>query len=101
MGELQSVESLAECRLLRDDHMLVNRERWFAMAGVDGVPRSRGPIYSHGSMPIEAAIRGEGIALGRSVLMAEDLIAGRLLELFPQHRLKAERGYDLVYRSGN
>ena len=68
-----------------------------------GVPamRLRGPGYSHGSMSIEAAIRGEGVALGRSVLVAEDLAAGRLVALFPQARLKVEYGYDLVYRSGN
>jgi LysR family glycine cleavage system transcriptional activator len=52
-------------------------------------------------MAIEAAIRGEGVALGRSVLVAEDLAAGRLVAPFPQIRLKAERGYDLVYRAGD
>ncbi|SCY88649.1 transcriptional regulator GcvA [Microvirga guangxiensis] len=107
MGGLLSVRSLAACRLLHedrllhDDRMLANWERWFALAGADGTPRSRGPIYSHGSMAIEAAIRGEGVALGRSVLVAEDIAAGRLVAPFPQHRLKAERGYDLVYRPGN
>lgn len=108
MGGLLSVESLAECtllhedRLLRNDRMLANWERWFEIAGVDGIPGGgRGPIYSHGSMATEAAIRGEGAALGRSVLVAEDLAAGRLVALFPQIRLKSERGYDLVYRAGN
>lgn len=107
MGGLLSVESLAACRLLHedrllhDDRMLANWELWFAMAGVDGSPQVRGPIYSHGSMAIEAAIRGEGVALGRSVLVAEDLAAGRLVAPFPQIRLKAERGYDFVYRASN
>lgn len=107
MGGLLSVESLAECtllhedRLLHDDRMLANWEFWFAKAGVDGAPKVRGPIYSHGSMATEAAIRGEGVALGRSVLVAADLAAGRLVAPFPRIRLKAERGYDLVYRAGN
>jgi LysR family transcriptional regulator, glycine cleavage system transcriptional activator len=52
-------------------------------------------------MAIEAAIRGEDVALGRSVLVTEDIAAGRLVALFPQIRSKAERGYDLVYRAGN
>lgn len=52
-------------------------------------------------MSIEAAIRGEGVALGQSVLVAEDLAAGRLVALFPQARLDVEWGYDLVYRIGN
>lgn len=44
MGGLLSVESLAECtllhedRLLRNDRMLANWERWFEIAGVDGIP---------------------------------------------------------------
>lgn len=106
MGGLLSVESLAQCkllhedRLLRDDRMLANWELWFAMAQVDSAAWNRGPVYSHGSMATEAAIRGEGVALGRSVLVAEDLAAGRLVAPFPQIRLKAERGYDLVYRTG-
>ena len=52
-------------------------------------------------MAIEAAIRGEGVALGRSALVAEDIAAGRLVAPFPQIRLKAESGYDLVHRPGN
>ncbi|QRM31076.1 transcriptional regulator GcvA [Microvirga sp. VF16] len=107
VGGLLSVESLANCRLLHEDRLLyedrwsANWEQWFAMAGVDGAPKSRGPIYSHGSMVIEAAIRGEGVALGRSALVAEDIAAGRLVSSFPHLRLKADRGYDLVYRPGN
>ncbi|AWM88132.1 transcriptional regulator GcvA [Microvirga sp. 17 mud 1-3] len=105
-GGLLSVESLAECRLLHedrllhDDRWLGNWDKWFAMAGVEVGPRRRGPIYSHGSMAIEAAIRGEGVALGRSALVAEDIAAGRLVALFPHVRLESERGYDLVYRPG-
>ncbi|WP_371680550.1 LysR family transcriptional regulator [Microvirga sp. KLBC 81] len=45
MGGLLTVKSLTECsllhedRLLHDDRMLANWDLWFAMAGVDGVPR--------------------------------------------------------------
>jgi LysR family transcriptional regulator, glycine cleavage system transcriptional activator len=101
MAGLPSVASLADCTLLHEDRMLANWEQWFALAGVDLARRRRGPAYSHGSMAIEAAIRGEGVALGRSALVADDIAAGRLVVPFPQFRLKAERGYDLVYRIGN
>ncbi|WP_243751519.1 hypothetical protein [Paraburkholderia sp. BL10I2N1] len=53
--------------------MRANWKQWFALAGVDILRSSRGPAYGHGSMAVEAAIRGEGVALG----------------------------YDLVYRAGN
>jgi hypothetical protein len=37
-------------------------------------------------------IRGEGVALGRSVLVAEDLAAGRLVSLFPKAKLEVRMG---------
>lgn len=104
MGGMTDLADLARCtllheqRVLHDDSSLPNWERWFAAAGVAGV-RARGPILSHGSLTIEAALRGEGAALGRSVLVAEDVAAGRLVEPFPQVRLPAGRGYDLVHRA--
>jgi LysR family transcriptional regulator, glycine cleavage system transcriptional activator len=101
MGGLSSVTSLARCTLLHEDRMLANWEQWLALAGVKGVRSDRGSAYSHGSMVIEAAIRGEGVALGRSVIVADDIAAGRLVAPFPQFRLKSERGHDLVYRIGS
>ncbi|MHA8505941.1 hypothetical protein ACYBAD_20660 [Klebsiella pneumoniae] len=52
-------------------------------------------------MATKAAIHGEGVALGRSVLIADDVAAGSLIVTFAQYKLQAERGYDLVYRSDN
>jgi LysR family glycine cleavage system transcriptional activator len=105
MGGLTDPADLVKCtllnekRVLHDDSTLPNWDRWLAAAGVAGA-RPRGPTLSHGSLTIEAALRGEGVALGRSVLVAEDITAGRLIEPFPQVRLQAGRGYDLVYRHG-
>ncbi|RQS59855.1 transcriptional regulator GcvA [Burkholderia sp. Bp8963] len=101
MAGMSSVASLAGCTLLHEDGMLANWEQWFALAGVKGVRSDRGMAYSHGSLAIEAAIRGEGVALGRSVIVADDIAAGRLVAPFPQFRLEAERGHDLVYRIGS
>ncbi len=100
MGGLRSPDALAGCRLVHEIGLDATWERWFAMMGI-AAARTRGPGYSHGSMSIEAAIRGGGVALGRSVLVAEDLAAGRLVSLFPEARLAVEYGYDLVYRTGN
>jgi LysR family glycine cleavage system transcriptional activator len=99
MGGLQSPGDLVACRLLHEAGLKADWERWFAMMGI-AAPRPRGPGYSHGSMAIEAAIRSEGVVLGRSVLVAEDLAIGRLVELFPASQLEVEYGYDLVYRIG-
>ncbi|MGE0008885.1 MAG: transcriptional regulator GcvA [Parvibaculaceae bacterium] len=100
MGGLRSPGALAGCRLIHEIGMSTTWERWFSMMELP-YPKARGPGYSLGSMSIEAAIRGEGVALGRSVLVAEDLAAGRLVALFPQARLEVEWGYDLVYRTGH
>lgn len=100
MGGLRVPEDLVRCQLIHEIGMTTTWERWFSMLELP-YPRSRGPGYSHGSMSIEAAIRGEGVVLGRSVLVAEDVAAGRLVSLFPQTRLEVEWGYDLVYGTGN
>ncbi len=100
MGGLRSPRDLARCQLIHEIGMSTTWERWFAMMELP-YPGMRGPGYSHGSMSIEAAIRSEGVALGRSVLVAEDIAAGRLVALFPKARLEVEWGYDLVYRTGN
>ena len=100
MGGLQSPSELAKCRLIHEIGMTTTWERWFSVMELP-YPKTRGAGYSLGSMSIEAAIRGEGVALGRSVLVTEDLTAGRLVTLFPQARLEVEWGYDLVYRTGN
>ncbi|QYD67050.1 transcriptional regulator GcvA [Paraburkholderia edwinii] len=101
VGGLTNPASLTRCTLLHEDRMLANWEQWFAYADVGRSRRGRGAAYSHGSMAIEAAIRGEGVALGRSALVGDDIAAGRLVAPFPDIRLKVERGYDLVYRTGN
>ncbi|VWB68335.1 transcriptional regulator GcvA [Burkholderia lata] len=101
MDGLSSVARIVGCTLLHEDRMLANWEQWFALAGIRGARSDRGPAYSHGSLAIEAAMRGEGIALGRSVIVADDIAAGRLVAPFPQYALQAERGHDLIYRIGS
>ncbi|ADU72597.1 transcriptional regulator GcvA [Pantoea sp. At-9b] len=98
---LTIIQELSGCVLLHEYRMLANWEAWFEMAGEKNFRCHQGPLWTLGSMATEAAIRGEGVALGRSVLVADDVAAGRLVVPFPQYKLKAERGYDLVYRSDN
>jgi LysR family glycine cleavage system transcriptional activator len=100
MDGLKSPRDLARCVLIHEIGMTMTWQRWFEAMDLP-YPKTRGPGYSHGSMSIEAAIRAEGVALGRSVLVAEDLAAGRLVSLFPKAKLEVEWGYDLAYRVGN
>jgi len=67
--------------LLHDD-MTVTWENWIKAAGVAGVDAERGPLYMHSNLVTQAAIDGEGVALGRSRLIAREIDEGRLVRLF-------------------
>ena len=57
--------------------------RWLEAAGAPSEGLLHGPILNHASMLIDAAIDGQGIALARTMLAANDLIARRLVRPFP------------------
>ncbi len=57
-------------------------DSWLKIAGVTGVDTSRGPGFTDASLVIQAAVEGQGVALGRSALTAIDLDAGRLVQPF-------------------
>ena len=73
----------------------VSWSMWLKAAHVEGVDPARGPIFSHSSMVLQAAINGEGVALGRTALIAEDLAAGRLVKPF-ELQLKVPLAYYIV-----
>lgn len=55
---------------------------WLNAAGITDVDPERGPGYNQSSMVIEAAIAGQGVALGRSSLTLDDIAGGRLVQPF-------------------
>ena len=67
--------------LLHDDYF-EDWTRWLLAAGVTDVDGEAGPVYEDSSNLLQAAIAGEGVALGRSALAADDLAAGRLVKVF-------------------
>ncbi|MEL7371787.1 MAG: transcriptional regulator GcvA [Myxococcota bacterium] len=85
--KLEKAEDLVNHVLLQDEMMKHDPLRpdwtkWFAAAGVNGVDTSRGFSFSHASMMLDAASAGQGVALGRSTLVADDVASGRLVRLF-------------------
>jgi LysR family glycine cleavage system transcriptional activator len=67
-----------------------NWEQWFEQAGLDAATISRDMAFGDGTMMLQAAIEGQGIALAQELLVAYDLAAGRLVapfdqEFSPQH----------------
>lgn len=55
---------------------------WFKAAGVVCQEPSQGPLFSDSGLMLDAAVRGQGIALARDVLVQHDLEMGRLVRLF-------------------
>jgi len=58
--------------------------RWFEARKVSGIEAWRGTELSDSSMLVEAAVRGQGVALARWSLAMDDLAAGRLVLPFPR-----------------
>ena len=80
--------------LLHDDSR-TDWTMWFLAAGVVGGDPTRGPAFTDSSLVLQAAVDGQGVALGRSALAAADLEAGRLVRPF-DISLEAEFAYYLV-----
>lgn len=69
---------------------------WLKTAGVEGVDPYRGPRFESSDHAVQAAIQGEGVVLGRSALVADDLRAGRLVKPFSVS-LPADLAYYVAY----
>lgn len=83
--ELRQPEDLARVTLLHDEPTAAHGgwPSWLREAGVRADAR-RGPTFSDTNLLLRAALEGQGIALGRSVLVEQELAAGRLVRPFPQ-----------------
>ncbi len=68
---------------------------WVKQGELGSVNVNQGPIFSHSSMVLQAAIHGQGVALGHSVLAQPELDAGRLVCPFNQV-LVSKNAYYLV-----
>jgi LysR family glycine cleavage system transcriptional activator len=95
-GKVRSPRGLAKQTLLYDDDPEV-WSRWFEACGVRGAFGARRQEISDSGMLVEAAIRGQGVALARWSLACDELAAGRLALVFPDQRmLPTGRAYYLV-----
>lgn len=55
---------------------------WLLAAGAEEVDSDRGPRFTQQSIALQAAVQGQGVALGSPALVADDLAAGRLAKPF-------------------
>jgi LysR family glycine cleavage system transcriptional activator len=94
---LRTPADLARHTLLHDV-FTVDWAMWLHGAGIDidDVDPHRGPTFLSSDHAIQAAVRGEGVVLGRSALVGDDLAAGRLTRPF-ELSLPAGFAYYVVY----
>ncbi len=69
---------------------------WLETVGVSGVDPVRGPGFSDSNLVLDAAARGEGVALARRSLANDDLVGGRLVIPFGPI-LPAQLSYYVVF----
>lgn len=67
---------------LLHDVMNVGWSDWFDHVGLEDQDASRGPTFSNSQLVMQAALNGEGIALGRDVLVADAIARGDLVRPF-------------------
>ncbi|MDP5290766.1 transcriptional regulator GcvA [Oceanimonas sp. CHS3-5] len=91
---LKTPEDLTRHTLLHDTSRR-DWKAWFKQLDIQAANVNQGPIFSHSSMVIQAAIHGQGVALGHSVLTQPELDAGRLVCPFEQV-LMSKNAYYLV-----
>lgn len=102
-GRLQKPDDLAGETLIHDLSMdghagFPTWDTWLQRAAVSDVSTKRGMKINNSAAVLQAAIEARGIALARSVMAHDDLVAGRLVRLFPDIRFASALAYYVVYR---
>jgi LysR family glycine cleavage system transcriptional activator len=96
---LRSPRDLRYHRLIHDNFR-INWAMWLERAGLNDIDAARGVTFESAAYAVEAAVRGQGVLLGRSALVSADLSAGRLVRPFDL-ALKSRWKYYVVYPEGS
>jgi LysR family glycine cleavage system transcriptional activator len=90
-AKLKAPRDLLKARIIREDRDYW--KQWFDAAGVpiEEARAARGPLFNDSTYALQAAARGEGIALARRSIVAEDLERGVLKRLFELRVASRER----------
>lgn len=81
-AKLKSPRDLLNARIIREDRDYWRQ--WFDAVGIpiEEAKAARGPLFNDSTYALQAAARGEGIALARRSIVVEDLERGALVRLF-------------------
>ncbi len=93
---IKCIEDFTHHTLLHDTSRR-DWKRWFKEAGIKGTNVNHGPIFSHSTMVVQAAVYGQGIALAQSLFAKPDLDSGRLVSPV-SHTLVSKNAFYVVCR---
>lgn len=98
-----SPKKLAEATLIHDLSMAVDPayptwRTWLDASGYADINADHGLRINNSAAVLQAAIEGQGLALGRSVMVRDDLAAGRLVRPFGETHCPLAFAYYVVYR---
>ncbi|MBK6491327.1 MAG: hypothetical protein IPF97_06355 [Sphingomonadales bacterium] len=79
---IHHARDLFEIPLLHEDNDL-EWQHWFAGQGLETPERLPGSRLWHAHLTLKAAQQGHGVALANSLLLRDDIEAGRLVEIKP------------------
>jgi LysR family transcriptional regulator, glycine cleavage system transcriptional activator len=91
---------LAGLRLLHDRDPQASWEQWQQAFGPAGLKLQRGPRFTSSDLLLRAAQQGQGVALARARLAAEELAAGTLLRPFGARAVRVPDAYWIVCTPG-
>ncbi len=95
---LRTPRDLAFQTLLHDETPSKDRpdwRMWLSRAGLPGIAANRGSHFNSTQLVLQAAMEGQGVALGIEALAADDIAAGRLAVPFDM-RLPIDSAYYVV-----
>ncbi|QUM76982.1 transcriptional regulator GcvA [Moritella sp. 24] len=100
---LSTTADLVNYPLLHDHSMPLSSgfpswESWLETQGITHIETNKGLKINNSASVIQAAVSGQGVALGRSVLVKDDLACGRLVKPFPQLNSRTDLAYYIVWR---
>lgn len=98
-ARLRRPEDLAGVPVIRDHGSAMGWDTWLAPLGLEESLLRLGPVYSDGSLCLDAAIAGQGVMLAWQTLAYDALVAGRVVAPFPR-TVETGRAYWFVSSRG-
>ena len=92
---LNSLSDLRHHNLIHDEFP-IDWVTWLRAAGVTGFDARRGIRFQSSVHAVQAAVQGQGVTLGRTALISDELRSGALVRPF-QQSLPTDLAYYIVY----